>query len=273
MKVSLIISTYNSPDRLRVTLDSVLTQTRFPDEVIIADDGSEDATHAIVAEFQKLAPFPIIYVWQPDEGFRLAMIRNKAIAQSTGDYIIQIDGDIMLHPSFVEDHEKEATPGTFACGSRVLVEKEQTMKILEAGKAKLLSPFSKGIRNRKNAIRSGALKKFFQLLPGMKLKYRGCNMAFWREDLVKVNGYDEGFLGWGCEDHELVARLTNANVRAKQLRNCALCFHLWHPSGKTDDGSFERNNRLLEQSRAQHRIEAQKGLNKYLISPAKAPKL
>lgn len=264
MKISLIISTYNSPERLRITLDSVLNQSRLPDEVVIADDGSTDATHSIVAEFQKKSPVPIIYVWQPDEGFRLAMIRNKAIAQSTGDYIIQIDGDIMLHPRFIEDHEKEAKKGKFVCGSRVLVGKETTESILPKGKAIRLSPLSAGIRNRKNALRSDLLKRLLQCLPGMKLKYRGCNMAFWREDLIKVNGYDEGFKGWGCEDHELVARLVNAKVVPLQLRHAAICFHLWHPTGKSDDASFERNNRLLEQTRAEHRVEAKDGLKKYL---------
>lgn len=244
-----------------------MAQTRLPDEVVIADDGSADSTHGVVAEFQQKASFPIIYVWQPDEGFRLAMIRNKAIAQSTGEYIVQIDGDIMLHPRFVEDHERNAMPGRFACGSRVLVEEKLTNEILTSGQPRELNPLTPGIRNKKNALHSNLLRKFFQLLPGMKLKYRGCNMAFWRADLYKVNGYDEGFLGWGCEDHELVARLTNAGVQANQLRHAALCFHLWHPSGNTDKNAFERNNKLLEQSRSEHRIEAREGLNKYLVSP------
>lgn len=83
-----------------------------------------------------------------------------------------------------------------------------------------------------NAIRSIFLAKTINLISPAKLKYRGCNMAFWRSDLLAVNGYDESFLGWGCEDHDLVARLMNHRIKPLQVRHRAICYHLWHPSSK-----------------------------------------
>ncbi|MDE6305135.1 MAG: glycosyltransferase, partial [Muribaculaceae bacterium] len=101
MKVSLIISTYNRPDALSVTLESVRNQSRLPDEVIIGDDGSGADTARVINRFKDGFPVPIIHVWQEDKGFRLAMIRNRSVAAASGDYIIQTDGDVLLHPHFI----------------------------------------------------------------------------------------------------------------------------------------------------------------------------
>ncbi|MDE6283761.1 MAG: glycosyltransferase family 2 protein [Muribaculaceae bacterium] len=261
MKVSLIISTYNSPRALEACLHSVLVQTQRPYEVLIADDGSTDSTESVIKRFIDKANCKVTHVWQKNEGFRLATIRNKAIAQATGDYIVQIDGDILLHPDFIADHAAVAKRGHFVCGSRVLVDKELTQRIYDTPTI-MPRPWSYGISNRKNAVRSPLLCSMIQLLSS-SLKYRGCNMAFWRSDLLAVNGYDESYTGWGCEDHDLVARLVNHRIKPLQIRHRAICFHLWHPSSKSSD-TFERNNALLEQTRRERRIRSLDGLDKYI---------
>lgn len=119
MKLSLIISTYNSPEALRVTLESVLRQAIYPREIIIADDGSDESTATVIKEFTSKSPVPLRHVWHENRGFRLAAIRNRAIAAATGDYIVQIDGDIILDPFFIADHIDSARNGHFVCGSRV----------------------------------------------------------------------------------------------------------------------------------------------------------
>lgn len=262
MKISLIVSTYNSPVALEASLRTILDQTVKPYEVIIADDGSTDSTPEVISRFTDLASFPVVHVWQKNEGFRLATIRNKAIARAKGDYIIQIDGDILLHPEFIADHASTARAGHFACGSRVLIRKELTEKIFN-GRSTRITPFTPGISNRKNAVRSLFLAAAVRLISGSKLKYRGCNMAFWRSDLLAVNGYDESYTGWGCEDHDLVARLMNHGIMPLQLRHKAVCYHLWHPSSKKED-TFQRNNELLEATRREKRIRSNDGLDKYL---------
>ncbi|MCS2888951.1 glycosyltransferase [Bacteroides fragilis] len=118
MKTTLIISTYNRPEALSVCLDSVRFQTVMPDEVIVGDDGSTSETKDLIESFKKDFPVPLIHLWQEDKGFRLAMMRNKSVAAATGDYIIEIDGDIFLHNKFVEDHKRLAKPGTLFEGNQ-----------------------------------------------------------------------------------------------------------------------------------------------------------
>lgn len=262
MKISLIISTYNSPVALEASLRSVIAQKVRPYEVIIADDGSTDSTPEVIERFRQSVKFPVVHIWQKNEGFRLATIRNKAIAQAKGDYIVQIDGDIVLDPDFIADHYAVARRGHFVCGSRVLIQEHLTSKIF-ADPSTEIKPWTPGISNRKNAIRSPFLAKMVNLLSPSKLKYRGCNMAFWKNDLLAVNGYDESYLGWGCEDHDLVARLMNHRIKPLQVRHRAVCYHLWHPSSKKAD-TFQRNNELLEATRRDKRIRANDGIDKYL---------
>ena len=102
ISTSLIISTYNRSDALELCVKSVLRQSLLPDEIIIADDGSKEETGELIHQLATTSVVPIIHVWHEDLGFRLATIRNKAIVKATKEYIIQIDGDIVLHKDFVK---------------------------------------------------------------------------------------------------------------------------------------------------------------------------
>ncbi len=269
MKPTLIVSTYNSPEALRVSLNSILRQTMMPYEVIVADDGSREDTAKVVEEFARKAPVRIVHAWHPDRGFRLAAIRNLAISSATGDYIIQIDGDIVLHPRFIEDHAAAALPGRFACGSRALLSKELSEQVIARGDADKVSPLTQGVFNRKNLMRLPALSKLIARYGSKKLKYRGCNMAFWLSDLREANGYDEAYSGWGCEDHDLAARLENRGIMPLPLRHRALEYHLWHPSSKASD-SFSANNERLEATRCSGATRCSDGLDKYPLAAADA---
>lgn len=265
MKISLIISTYNSPERLRVVLDSVMRQSRLPDEIIIADDGSDDATRAVVELYAGQSPRPVVHVWHPDEGFRLAMIRNKAIARASGDFIIQIDGDILLHRRFVEDHERRARRGWFGCGKRVQLGPAITERIL---RSEIVTPslFSADLHNRKNALRSPLLGKFFRCIGGKRVHHRGCNMAYWRDDALAVNGFDEAFEGWGFEDTDFFNRLRKLGRKPLQIANEAVAFHLWHPSNEADNPSVTKNREILRQASQRSGYRAENGIDKYIRS-------
>ena len=189
MKTSLIISTYNRPDALALCLESVKHQTLLPDEVIVGDDGSRDETKQLIERFQKDFPVPLIHVWQEDDGFRLAMCRNKCIAKAKHEYIIQVDGDVILHTRFVEDHVASAQRGYYIKGGRVNIERKRTEKLCHELKYVPLSFLSWGLSRRENAIHCLPLAKY--LAPRRKTRPGlGCNMSFWKDDLVQVNGYD-----------------------------------------------------------------------------------
>lgn len=130
ISTSLIISTYNRSDALELCVKSVLRQSLLPDEIIIADDGSKEDTRELIHQLAASSEVPIIHVWHEDLGFRLASIRNKAIAKASKEYIIQIDGDIVLHKDFVKDHVCFAKKGSFVTGSRVLIGEVLTNQML-----------------------------------------------------------------------------------------------------------------------------------------------
>ena len=103
-KTSLIIATYNQPEFLRLAILSAWEQTHLPDEIIIADDGSREETAELIRGMKKESSVPIIHTWQPDDGFRVALARNNAVAVSTGEYLIFLDGDCYMNKYFIEDH-------------------------------------------------------------------------------------------------------------------------------------------------------------------------
>ena len=261
MRVSLIISTYNWPESLILVLKSIENQTIFPEEVVIADDGSTVETKEIIAKFQKDSDLNIIHSWQEDNGFRVAKSRNKAIAKSCADYIILIDGDIILHPKFVQDHVNNAKVGYFMQGSRVLLSQDITEQIIISNRISF-SFFSKGMKGRKNSIHSNFLSKIFSTKKNYLRGIRTCNIAFFRQDFINVNGFNNEFEGWGREDSEFVVRLFNTGINRKSLRFNAIQYHLWHKD--SDRKHLDYNNQLLQNSIKQKLKVCKKGINKYI---------
>ena len=131
MKVGLIISTYNWKEALNAVLESVKLQTYLPDEIVVSDDGSTQDSGELVKNHQKDFPCILKHVWQEDNGFRVAASRNNGINELSGDveYIVIIDGDMILHPKFIEDHIHFAENNCFTQGSRVLISEEKTTQI------------------------------------------------------------------------------------------------------------------------------------------------
>ena len=149
VKVSLIITTYNWKEALEVALISAFSQTVLPDEIIVADDGSRSGTRKLVELMAKDSPRPVCHSWQEDKGFRLARSRNRAIARAKGEYIILVDGDVVLERHFIEDHLTFCRPGFFIQGTRVLLSSELSGKVLKK-KNMDLSLCYRGVENRKN---------------------------------------------------------------------------------------------------------------------------
>jgi glycosyltransferase involved in cell wall biosynthesis len=227
--VALLVTTYNWPEALSLVLDSVLIQTVLPDEIIIADDGSGEATRAVVDAFKNKTAIPVRHFWHPDEGFRKTIIINQAITGTSSDYIIQIDGDIVLHELFIEDHISEAEKGYYIRGSRVLLPEFTTKQYLRTGNFEPVSTFGKGVRNRINSLRIPFLAPLLIKKSRRSRNWIGCNCAFWREDFLKVNGYNNELKGWGHEDIELAARFINSGLYQKKVKLKAVCYHLYHP--------------------------------------------
>lgn len=259
--VTLLVSTYNKPDYLRQTLLSVARQTVLPDEVVIADDGSTDETRQLINEIRTL--IPIRRVWHPDDGFRKCEILNKALAQATGEYIIQTDGDIVLGRHFVADHIALAERGWLVCGSRVYLGPKTTERILNKGFSRFRGLFGSQHGSFANSFRIGWLGRYLSKRYDRKATHiRGCNMAFWRQDLIAANGYNEDIVGYGAEDGEIVHRMRNGGVKNKMLKFGGIAYHLWHPFLSRDRLAANQNIHTRTKTKGITRCE--NGIDKYL---------
>jgi glycosyltransferase involved in cell wall biosynthesis len=263
MNSSLLISTYNWPEALRLILETVRIQTVLPLEVVIADDGSGPETREVIHEFRDILDIPIKHVWQEDCGFRASRIRNLAIKECEAEYIIQIDGDTLLHPRFIEDHQSLALDNHFISGSRVLVGETATRNAIRSGKF-AFTPFSRGIKNRFNALHFPFLGSRYSVkghTPEVLIyKIRGCNMSFWKRDLLEINGYDENFEGWGREDSELVWRLLVKGCSLRQVKLAAIQYHLHHKPNSRNH--FHENHLRMLEVMASDTFFAQNGIFK-----------
>ena len=261
MRVSLIITTYNRPDALLLVLRSIEGQITLPYEVIIADNGSTNDTKEVVTSFQEKFDIRVIHSWQEDSGFRVARSRNKAISKSNGDYIVLIDGDMILHPEFINDHINNAQPSYFVQGSRVLLTQDKTKQALDQQKINF-SLLSNGLKNRKNAIHSNSLSRLFSNKKNTLRGIKSCNLAFFKQDFISVNGFNNEFEGWGREDSEFIMRLLNSGINRKNVRFNAIQFHLWHNENIRD--SLEKNNAILQNTINNNSQWCNNGIDSYL---------
>lgn len=262
---TLIISTYNWPEALELCLHSILQQKHLPDEVIVADDGSKAPTREVIEAFAQKSPVPVKHIWHEDDGFRLAAIRNKAIAAARYAYIIQIDGDIVMHPWFIADHLRFARENTFVRASRIYMDATLSKKKLLKKETKI-KIWEKGVSNVTSAVRCPFLWRRFATTykntGAERYEIHGCNMAFWKKDAIKVNGYNEDFVGWGPEDKEFVARLLNSGMEKRFLKLGGIAFHIFHEENVKN--RLSQNEYLMKEAIEQEHIYCKNGLNKYL---------
>ncbi|MFZ4525923.1 MAG: glycosyltransferase family 2 protein [Chlorobium sp.] len=262
IECSLIITTYNSPNVLDLALRSALAQSELPCEIIVADDGSTGDTAKLVETYRVAHRIPIEHVWQEDKGYRLSASRNRAIAAAKGNYIVLVDGDVLMHQDFIKDHIMSALEGTFIQGSRLWLTKENTLRRL-ISRDIIVSVFEKGVENRKNALHLSFLSRLLALKNTSLDGIRGCNMSFFRNDCIRVNGFNEDFIGWGREDSEFVARLINIGIFRRNVRFSAIVSHLWHPENQRH--SLAENDRIFDQSVAGKLTTCRNGIDKYLV--------
>ena len=261
MKVALLVSTYNWPEALELIFESIKKQTVLPNEILIADDGSREDTKLLIEDFKKQTQLPVLHVWQEDKGFRKSMILNKAIAMSKSDYIIQIDGDCIIHKSFVEDHINNSQEGLFLFGSRVNILPNYVKEVFQ-DKIVSFSIFSKQIKNKTRTLHIPFLSWFYKPKSIISKKFRGCNVSYWKKDFIAINGYNEEFEGWGREDSDLAIRLLNNNVLGKRLRYCGILFHIYHKENSKHN--FKLNDEI-EQNTIKNKItKIKRGIDQYL---------
>ncbi len=257
---SLIVTTYNWPEALRVTLRSVISQTRRPLEIIIADDGSGPETARAIEGVLGPSELRWCHVRHDDLGIRQARIKNLAVKNSKSSYLIFIDHDVVLHSDFIADHLFMAQKSIFLQGKRSFLPQYYTMKLLTAESLSTVCPFIRGIENIKNAFRYPKLARLLARTKKFQTSLRGCNISMDKDDFLRVDGYDETFDQlWGREDSDICFRLFHIGVRVKNLWFSALQYHLYHEVIKTRQK--DRLDYELIQNRDEKRIKALSGFS------------
>ena len=264
--LSVVVATYNRPDALDAVLRGLSRQDERGFEVIVADDGSGAETARVVESWMPRIGVPLRHVWHPDEGFRLAEIRNRAIVASRGEVCVFLDGDSIPRPGFVAAHRRLAQPGWLVAGNRLLLSQALTERILADG----LTPETWSLAAWFAVRARGDVNRVAPLLPlplGPLRRLnatrwegaRGGNLAIRRADLVAADGFDAAFSGWGLEDSDIIVRLLRAGVRRKDGRFATGVLHLWHR--EHDRSRFAANRVKLDEVIGSGRVTALRGLS------------
>jgi len=255
MRLSVILSTYNSPTLLRKVLCGYSVQTHRPFEVVIADDGSTAETRDLIARSRGDLDLDLRHVWHEDDGFRKCTILNKAIQATDADYLVFSDGDCIPRRDFLAVHHEMKEPGHFLSGGYFKLPRNVSEALTEddviAGRATDPEHLrERGLRWSWRYLRLRAaprLGRLFDSVTSTKATWNGHNASGWREDIVRVNGFDER-MKYGGEDRELGERLMNLGVHSKQIRHRAICIHLWHERGYVREEDIRANRAIRRET-------------------------
>jgi glycosyltransferase involved in cell wall biosynthesis len=248
MKLSVIITTYNSEEWLRKVLIGYSVQTETDFEIVIADDGSSIETKEVIEKFSSKFKHKIVHVWHEDKGFRKSEILNKAILQSNSDYLLFTDGDCIPRNDFLQIHLKYREKGYFLSGgyfklpliisnniSEETINKQSCFSYnwLVNNGLKINFKLTKLTKNKYFAA-------FLNWVTPTKSTFNGHNSSVYKSDLLAVNGFNES-MHYGGLDREIGERLFNYGVLSKQIRYHAICIHLDHERKYADKSKILNN--------------------------------
>lgn len=269
MQIAVILSTYNAPERLVPTLIGYAAQQAADFELIIADDGSTGDTRNSVQDVAESYNMTIRHVWHPDEGFRKCRILNQAVLATHADYLIFSDGDCIPRADFVATHAASARRGCFLSGGYVKLTSETSGHITPDAilKGNATDPDWLLAHGTPRSSKLGKLRahgwqaKLMNAITPTRATWNGHNSSCWRDDLLRVNGYDERMAYW-AQDREFGERLVNASVRGLQIRYSAICVHLHHERPYKTEASRERNRGIRAETRARRATWTEHGIHK-----------
>lgn len=253
MKASVIIAIYNKFEYLELVLAGFARQTETDFEIILADDGSTEATVSQIEKLTPELPFRVVHLWQEDKGFRKNRLLNRAILAAESEYIIFVDGDCIPHPEFVKEHLAYAKQGVSLTGRRVNLSGKYTSTLtpskIKSGfiEKKMYLLITDGILGKSFDVEKGFYFKSVLLREKFNNKKRGllgCNFSAFKSDLVSVNGFDERYEAPSIgEDSDIQYRFELNGMEIKSLNNIAVQYHLYHklqPRPQVNKDLFEQ---------------------------------
>jgi glycosyltransferase involved in cell wall biosynthesis len=259
--ISVVMTTYNWPEALEVSLESFRSQSDSDFEIVVADDGSGPATKLLIERIARDFPVPIKHVWQPDVGFRLSAIRNRAMEAASGDYIILMDGDCFVMSDFVAQHRRLCEPGMFLSGRRTWLGPKLTRRILAARKPLsdawpywFLWAFVGQLTGPFELISLPSRLWFRYRLKNRYQRAQTCNLGYWKADCTAVGGFDERYVDHGLEDSDFVVRLFRAGVARKEGAHGSIVLHLHH--SRRERAPAARNAEMFAELQESDRVLA-----------------
>lgn len=258
MDIDVVVSAHANARALHYTLLGFSLQTQLPATLWVAEDGQDPAVAAVVRVHQGHAGLTIRHLSQPHRGFRKWGLVNRAIALSRAPWLVFTDADCVPRRDLLAQYRRLARPGRFvAAGSHVELPREfheceltdemlVDQRVFDAG---FLHGAGVGLPAARLLPAGWKARLLDALTP--RSAWVGNNSGAWREDLLRVAGFDET-MGYGGGDRNLGIRLEHAGVHGLRARHSLVCLHLEHERPWRDAALVARNkqwNRELHKRR------------------------
>ncbi len=264
MKLSLIVTVYNRLEYSRNIIKCLLDQEDQVDELIFADDGSKEKLRDYIEDLLPRCNFKVKHVYQEDIGFRLSRSRNNGAREAEGDFLIYLDQDIIFPKNFIKEIKEKVKKNRFIIGKAIMSEEDQKNEIQKIIDTRGVDykAINKVIRKEQTAeyIKYNKKDNWKNFLHGLGFKKRGAKIAglffgAWKDDFVKLNGFDEKFKAWGFEDDDFCNRLYGLGLKSIVLdfKESPLV-HMHHPYDPTkkespNEGYYrERKKEILKKN-------------------------
>lgn len=274
MNITIIISVYKNVNALKLVLDSILNQSHKVDEIIVSEDGNSP----IMKEFiSALHISNLVHLTQEDLGWRKNIALNNSIRTARGDYLVFIDGDVVLHKRFIEGHMYCAKPKRVCAGKRVELGQSYSEKLFNEQITidtlansfirRVISLHQDKVRHYEDGIYispKGYLYNNF--IQKKHINYLiGCNFSCFKRDMESINGFDEDYKHPAIgEDVDINWRFRADGTEVISCRNIANVYHLWHKKG-FGSAEGEINNKILKANFDINRYVCLNGLKKLNI--------
>jgi glycosyltransferase involved in cell wall biosynthesis len=266
IEIAVLVSSYQRPWHLERVLLSLACQRRIHGrfEVVVTDDGSRDETAETVRRFAASADFPIAMTTHPHDGFQLARCRNEGVFASRAPYLLFLDGDCLVPPDHLYQHLRHRRPGVVMGGYCCLLDQATTERI---GRDEVMSgqfcEWAAPAERKKLARMARRARLYRWLRHPTKPKLYGGNVGIFRADYERLNGYDENFRGWGCEDDDLRLRIRAAKMQVRSILGSTCTYHLWHPRGETTPERWREGANVAYLRRKVRPSRCENGLAQY----------
>jgi len=263
LELSVILTTYERPHHLERSLASLSTQRNMAGrfEVVVVDDGSKDRTHEVVQRFARTVDFPVKLTSHEHHGFRVALCRNDGVRASVGEYLLISDSDCLFPPNHLARHLEARRQGVARAGNCYRLDRPVTERLTVADVLAGSYWNKVSLVERWKLWRRWISDVRYQLRKHpVKPKLMGFNIAIFRRDLEAVNGFDEEYVGWGCEDDDFAARLRMTGRTVRTAVGYTQAYHMWHPIDPSNPGVWNQGPNVERLLHGVRRIRCRKGL-------------